>query len=155
LQRNSELALLNERNRRYPLHLKSSYPIEAQAVIDSSLEEELKQSDGLPVNSLLRVADRLERTNNEEKKSDKSAMRMALWSGRKTISSRLSKAVSLASASAFMGLLIFYFHPIRLAKPCSISGRGKKTAANSVLHSEYPSKGKEVEEQDSDCFVVK
>ncbi|KFD51048.1 hypothetical protein M513_08089, partial [Trichuris suis] len=33
------------------------------------------------------------RTNNEKKKSDKSAMRMALWSGRKSISSRFSKTV--------------------------------------------------------------
>ncbi|KFD59414.1 hypothetical protein M514_28407, partial [Trichuris suis] len=54
-----------------------------------------------------------------------------------------------------MYCMLFCTTSVFLAKPCSISGRGKKTAANSVLHSEYPSKGKEVEEQDSDCFVVK
>ncbi|KFD73263.1 hypothetical protein M514_08089, partial [Trichuris suis] len=38
------------------------------------------------------------RTNNEKKKSDKSAMRMALWSGRKSISSRFSKTATRQKA---------------------------------------------------------
>uniref|UniRef100_A0A5S6PZ77 HOOK N-terminal domain-containing protein n=1 Tax=Trichuris muris TaxID=70415 RepID=A0A5S6PZ77_TRIMR len=101
-QWNRRLTLLNQRNSRYPLHLKSSYPIETQSIIDTDLEEELKQSNGLQSSSVMRVIDRLETTSKSEKKvSDKSVMRKAVSSARKAItgyhrnrSSKTSQAVS-------------------------------------------------------------